>query len=277
MTFLSSAKNNLQDYAIMKTLRYITLLLLAFSATWSSAKSEWENWGAKNNQKIGFIVRAGYTVGGTTPLPLPSEMRAIREFSPKGGATVGVDGYKMLSKRWGVGLGLHFFYEGFHTAAEVKSYHMSLVKDQTSISGYFTGTDVTNTTMMGLTIPVLATYRLSPRWNINVGPYFSTYFTRTFDGEVYEDSEGRGYIRKDTPTGEKIIIDHTNPATYEFNDDMRRVSGGVELGVDWKAYKAFNVFAKVDWGLANIWKSDFDAITFSMYPVYATLGVAYRY
>jgi hypothetical protein len=38
-----------------------------------------------------------------------------------------------------------------------------------------------------------------------------------------------------------------------------------------------NVFGLLDWGLTNIWRSDFEAISFKMYPIYATIGVAYRY
>ena len=52
---------------------------------------------------------------------------------------------------------------------------------------------------------------------------------------------------------------------------------GVELCFDWKAMKHMNVIGKVDWGLSNIWESDFEAVAFKMYPLYATFGVAYRY
>lgn len=259
-------------------LKYLFATVVLLCSAVSQAQDSWDKWGPTRGMKgAGVLVRAGYTFGGTTPLPLPNEIRAINEFSPKGGATIGVDIYKMFGKRWGASMGWHFFYEGFHTSADVKNYKMSLTMDGNTMSGYFTGTDVTNTDMWGMTIPILATLRMSPRWNFSFGPYFSTYFKRNFSGLGYDNDKGVGYLRVDDPTGEKIYMDRTNAATYDFTDNMRTWNAGIEFGFDWKACKHMNVFAKVDWGLTNIWEKDFDAVAFKMYPVFATFGLAYRY
>lgn len=242
------------------------------------AQDNWEKWGPTKGMKgAGVIVRAGYTIGGTTPLPLPKEVRSINTFSPKGGATIGVDVYKMFGKRWGASVGWHFFYEGFHTSADVKNYKMSLTMDGNTMGGYFTGTDVTNTDMWGMTMPILATLRMSPRWNVSFGPYLSTYFKRNFSGFGYDNEDGVGYLRVDDPTGEKIEMDRTNAATYDFTDNMLQWNAGLEFAFDWKACRHMNVFAKLDWGMTNIWESGFDAISFKMYPIYATFGLAYRF
>ena len=148
-------------------MKYILAAVALLSATTMQAQDSWEKWGPTRGMKgAGVLVRAGYTIGGTTPLPLPEEIRSINAFSPKGGATIGVDVYKMFCKRWGASMGWHFFYEGFHTSADVKNYKMSLTMDGNTMSGYFTGTDITNTDMWGMTIPILATFRISPRWNL---------------------------------------------------------------------------------------------------------------
>ena len=241
------------------------------------AQDAWKEWGPVSTENAGVIVRAGYTIGGTSPIPLPNEIRSINAFSPKGGGTVGLDAYKMFSKRWGVALGVRLFYEGFHTSADVKNYKMSLTQEGNTMSGYFTGRDITNTSMFGVTLPLLATFRISPRWNVSVGPYFSAYFKRTFEGEVYDNKEGIGYLRVDTPTGEKVNMDRSNPATYDFKEDMRNWNGGLEFTFDWKAMKHMNVFATLDWGMASVFDKSFEAVDFKMYPIYATLGVAYRY
>lgn len=253
--------------------------ILAVSAT-VSAEDSWQKWGPTNQKtNAGIIARAGYTIGGTSPMPLPNEIRSINEFGPKGGATVGIDVYKMLSKRWGFSAGWHFFYEGFHTSADVKNYKVSLTQEGNTMNGYFTGTNETETYMWGMTMPVMATFRLSPRWNVSFGPYISTYFKTSFTGRVYDNKDGVGYLRVDTPTGEKVNIDRTNPMSYPdtFSDSMREWNGGVELCFDWKACRHMNVFGKLDWGLTDIWESNFDAVSFSMYPIYGTLGLAYRY
>ena len=261
----------------MKKYIHFIAVLLFFAVVAQAQEDKWKKWGPKAPSQAGVIIRAGYTIGGTTPLPLPAEIRSINEFSPKGGATVGMDVYKMYSRRWGIEAGWHFFYEGFHTGADVKNYKMSLTMEGNTMSGYFTGTDITNTSMWGMTIPVMATFRVSPRWNITAGPYFSTYFSHKFRGKVYDNKDGIGYLRVDYPTGEKVNIDRNNPATYNFNGDMRWWNCGLEMVFDWKATTRFNVFGSLDWGLSNIWEHGFEAVDFKMYPIYATIGIAYRY
>ena len=58
---------------------------------------------------------------------------------------------------------------------------------------------------------------------------------------------------------------------------MLPVSLGLEVCFDWKAIKHMNVFGLIDWGLTNIWSRNFEAISFKMFPIYGTLGLAYRY
>lgn len=256
---------------------FIIISLSFFIFNSIQAQDSWEKWGPTSKEGAGVILRAGYTIGGTSPIPLPNEIRRIVEFAPKGGATVGMDVYKMFSKRWGIATGAHFFYEGFHTAADVKNYHMELTQEGNTMAGYFTGRDVTNTDMWGVTLPLLATVRVSPRWNISAGPYFSSYFKRSFKGEVYDNKEGIGYLRVDTPTGEKVNMDRSNPATYDFKEDMRNWNFGLEFTFDWKAMQHMNVYASLDWGMSSVFERDWPTIEFPMFPIYATIGVAYRY
>lgn len=262
------------------TTRHILAALAAATALTTNAATpdKWEQWGpAHHNGTIDYTLRLGYTIGGTMPLPLPAEIRSIGAFSPKGGATVAFDLTRMLSRRWGLNAGLHLFQQGFHTAADVKGYKMSLTMDGNTMAGYFTGTDVTNMTSWGMTIPVQAAFRLSPRWNVALGPYFTTYFKSDFSGEVYDNADGVGYLRVDTPTGERVTIDRETPATYDFGDHMRPWGAGVELTFDWRASQHWGVFGLVDWGLANGVEPSFDAVAFPMYPIYGTIGATYRF
>lgn len=262
------------------TLLYIAAALLLFNASArAQQENKWEKWGPTPGLKEGgFIARLGYVLGGTTPLPLPAEIRSINKFSPKGGISIGIDGYRMFSKRWGISLGAHFFWEGFYTSADVKNYYVWYEKEadgeRETKKGYFTGTNATSTEMWGVTFPLLATFRISPRWNVSAGPYLSCYFSQTFTGEVYENDKGVGYLREDSPIGVNIPV---NDEHYDFSDDMLPMSFGLEFCFDWKATRHLNVFGKLDWGLSDIWRKDFEAITFRMYPIYATFGVAYRY
>lgn len=261
----------------------LILLLLLAPCTMLHAEEgadSWQEWGPTTGLKGGgFIVRGGYVLGGTVPIPLPVEVRKVNSYSPRGGISLGIDGYRMFSKRWGVSVGAHFFWEGFHTSADVKNYYVWLKQENELTKGYFTGTNITETQMWGVTVPVCATLRMSPRWNVSFGPFLTYYFKQTFEGEVYDNEEGLGYLREDTPTGTKIFITRENPTPYpdDFADNMLPLNLGMEFCFDWKAMRHMNVFGKLDWGLTNIWRRNFEAISFKMYPIYATVGVAYRY
>lgn len=249
------------------------IALMAASTTSAQNEDKYAEWGPTcGASQTGVIVRAGYVIGGTTPLPLPAEIRKINEFHPFGGATVGADVYHMFSRHWGLQLGVHFFYEGFHTGANVKNYRMGITKDGNYLEGNFTGTDITDTKMFGATIPLTATYRISPRWNVSAGPFVSFLFSKSFEGKVYD-----GYLREGDPTGQKVEMTRDNPATYDFRDDMRSAYWGVQLLFDWKAMRRMNVFAGVDWGCSSVFPGDFETVEFKMFPIYAKIGVAYRY
>ena len=149
---------------------------------------------------------------------------------------------------------------------------MSIVMGEDVVSGQFTGTDITETRTSGFTIPLMATCRVGARWTFNLGPYFSYWIYRDFDGHVFD-----GYLRESSPTGQKITIASENPAYYDFSDDMRRCSWGMEFCADFRLREHLNVFGLLDWGLSDVFQDDFQTVTFPMYPIYATLGLAYYY
>ena len=75
----------------MNKMRYILAMVVLLSATVMQGQDSWEKWGpTKGMNGAGVVVRAGYTLGGTSPIPLPKEVRSINTFAPKGGATIGV-------------------------------------------------------------------------------------------------------------------------------------------------------------------------------------------
>ena len=227
---------------------------------------------AAQDRNVAFTLRAGYVIGGTTPVPLPREIRSVNAFHPLGGVTVGADVRYPLSDRWAVQAGGHFFYEGFHTTAEVKSYRMAITQGQNYLEGNFTGTDETDTWMLGCTIPVTATFSLSDHWRLSAGPFVSFLFTGRFEGLVYD-----GYLREGDPTGQKVEMTRENPATYDFRSDMRHAYWGLQFLADWQASRHWGAFAGVDWGLSSIFPASFKTVEFKMFPIYAKMGIAYHF
>lgn len=221
----------------------------------------------------GWHVRigAGVSVGGTSPLPLPVEIREIKSYNPT--MCVMIEGavHRKFTKHWGTMVGIRFENKGMKTDARVKNYHMEALNDDGSgkVNGSWTGsvkTDVNNTY---LTFPLLATYAFNDRWQIQAGPYFSYLINGDFSGKAYD-----GYIRDGDPTGQFAEV---SSATYDFSDNLRRFAWGVQLGGEFKAFKHLSVSANLTWGLNGIFPSDFESVTFALYPIYGTLGFNYLF
>lgn len=215
-------------------------------------------------------VGAGINIGGTSPLPLPREIRAIEGYRPH--LNIALEGMAMKSfnhSPWGLAVGLRFEQKGMETKARVKNYHMEAVNEDGSgrINGAWTGHVKTKVDNTYFTVPILATYRLSDRWSLAAGPYFSLRTSGEFSGEAYD-----GYIRDIDPRGEKAEVSR---ATYDFTTDLRKFAWGVQVGGEFRAYKHLAVTANLQWGLNGIFPADYESVTFTLYPIYATVGFAY--
>lgn len=217
-------------------------------------------------------LSAGFNIGGTAPMPLPAEIRSIEGYNPR--MNIALEGLVQKTfegSRWGVQTGLRLEQKGMKTDARVKNYHMEAVNADGSgrINGAWTGGVKTEVSANYITFPLLATYELSPRWQLQAGPFFAYRTHGDFTGEAYD-----GYIRDYNPTGEKAEVES---AAYDFSSSLRRFHWGVQLGGEFKAYKHLAVTANLQWGLNGIFPADFESVTFELYPIYATLGFSYLF
>ena len=208
-------------------------------------------------------ARAGYSIGGTTPIPLPETIRSIDSYSLTPSFMVGLDAMLPLTQQWGIMTGLRLENKGMKATVTTKAYFMEVVKGDQKMSGLFTGRVEQEVKQWMLTVPVQATFTLSHRVMLKGGPYVSFLLSKGFSGIASD-----GYLRKDSPTGPKILMGNREGewATYDFDNDMRGVQFGVGIGVDWR----------VNWGLTGIFPSDFKTVEQTLYPVYGTIGVFYR-
>lgn len=218
---------------------------------------------------LDYKVRAGFNIGGTSPLPLPREIRGINSYQP--GVNISIEGdvcKRFERSKWGLAIGLRFESKGMKTDARVKNYHMEMTADDGGyMSGAWTGNVKTKARNSYLSVPVLAACQVSDRWNVRFGPYVSYVIDRDFSGSAYD-----GYLRNGDPTGDKAYV---TTATYDFSDDLRRFQWGVQAGAEWRAYKHLSLYADLEWGLNSIFPKDFESVTFDMYPIYANVGFAY--
>ena len=218
-------------------------------------------------------ARAGYNIGGTTPIPLPETIRSIESYSLTPSFMAGFDAMLPLTKQWGIMTGLRFENKGMKATVTTKAYFMEVVKGDQKMAGLFTGYVEQEVRQWMLTVPIQATFMLSRKVMLKGGPYVSFLLSKEFSGIASD-----GYLRKDSPTGPKILMGNREGewATYDFDDDMRSVQFGIGIGADWQVYKCLGVSADLNWGLTGIFPGDFKTVEQTLYPVYGTIGIFYR-
>lgn len=249
--------------------------IMAVCSLSASAQSETTPgilWSASHH--VEYSVSAGINLGGASPLPLPAEIRKIDSYSPNMNLSVSGSATKWLGprKQWGVMLSASLGTRGMETGATVKSYSMEIIDGGGSLSGYWTGKVKTKYSSTILTIPVTAVYKLNRRVKFNFGPYVGFHIKGDFHGSVFD-----GYLRKDTPVGDKVEFTDGNEATYDFSDELRTFQWGWQGGVTWAAFKHLTVHGTLNWGMNDIFKSSFRTITFNMYPIYLNAGFGYAF
>lgn len=220
-----------------------------------------------------YQARLGYNIGGTAPVGMPAEIRSLEKFKPKANLLLGLDAYKPLSGKWGIMAGFHYENKGMETDARVKNYHMEMRYGDQVIAGMFTGNVVTKVEEWMLTMPLQATYDVSPRVRVKAGPYFSYVMSNDFSGYAYD-----GYLREGNPTGQKIELGHDEGerGDYDFTDHLRHWQFGVDVGADWYFSKRVGVYADLTWGLSAVFEKDFKTIEQKLYPIFGSVGVVYK-
>jgi hypothetical protein len=221
---------------------------------------------------VEYSLRAGYEIGGTSPMPLPAEIRKIESFKPKMHFYIEGNVNKTFkrNRNWGLLLGIRLEQKGMETQAQVKNYNMRMDGgDGTMVEGAFTGHVITKVNNSYLSIPLLVTCKVTDRWKLRLGPYYSHLLGKDFSGKAMD-----GYLREGDPTGDYVAV---STADYDFSNDLRKWNIGVQFGADWKVLKHLAVALDLQWGLNDIFKKDFEVIKFDMYPIYGTIGIAYLF
>lgn len=219
-----------------------------------------------------FKAFAGYNFGGTTPLPLPAEIREIDSWSPGFAGTLAIHATRWLTPEWGITSGLAIDLKGMAIKAEVKYMMTNLVigeGDDTGLfSGMFTGKNKTKVRNGYLVLPLLAAWRPMEKWTFRLGGYFASQQDAKFEGTASD-----GYIRNGGPAGDRINVES---ATFDFSENVRKHDVGLMASADWFFTNKMAVTGQLSWGLIPIFPSDFNGIPYKMYNVYFMTGIAYK-
>lgn len=255
----------------------ISLIVIACIALSPTVKAEEQTpfgliWSEMHN--LEYEINAGINIGGSSPMPIPGEIRSIESYRPGLNLSIGATITKFFGAqaKWGVAIAPRFEVKGMETKAEVKNYGMSIIQDGAKVSGYWTGMVNTQYRQSLFTLPVLGVLKVSNRCRVSFGPYFSVALAKDFSGYVYD-----GYLRETDPTGDKITFESDNRASYDFSENLRLVHWGLEAGFSWRAFKHLTVQTHLDWGLSDIFHSSFKTIQFGLYPIYLNVGFGYAF
>lgn len=244
----------------------LTAVLLAAAGCMPAARAQ------QKLKKWEYNVFAGYNLGGTTPIPLPAEIRKVKSWSPGFTPTLAFQATRWINTEWGLTSGIAIDIKGMIIRADVKYMYTYLQVgegDQTGpFEGSFSGQNKTSVKNGYLTVPLLASYRPFERWTFHAGGYIAFLQDKKFEGDASD-----GYIRVGGPTGDYINIEQ---ATFDFSGEERNVDAGLIAAADWRFNQRMAVKGQLSWGLVPIFPSDFHGIPYKMYNVYFMLGVAYR-
>lgn len=263
----------------MKSLYIILFVLLTFTGYSYGQESDTLSPNATKkanflNTNMDYQVRAYFSIGGSSPLGFPKEIRSIEHYNPKLQLGLQVNATKWLhdEQNWGIRVGIAVDGKGMGTKAEVKNYYTEIIQDNSKVRGYYTGlvqTDVRNTYV---TIPVSAVYNLSSQWNLYGGLYFSLLIDQEFDGYVSE-----GYLRQGDPTGQKITFEDGSRAPFDFSSEVQKFQWGAQIGAEWNLNEHFKLFPELTYGINGLLDNDFKALSFSLHNIYLNLGFGYQF
>ena len=190
-----------------KSILCLTLGLLSLTMPLHAQKSEGESILRAALKGWHVKLRAGFLLGGTTPLPLPQEIRSIDSYNPTMNIAIEGGAQKMFEPtKWGMALGVRLETKGMKTDATVKNYHMEMTADDGGyMVGAWTGHVKTNVRATYLTFPILAVYKVAPRWELRGGPYLSWMYDGNFSGEAEKDFFGRSLAPFEAVTRKAVV------------------------------------------------------------------------
>jgi hypothetical protein len=251
----------MQKIKIQQLMLFIALLCTTFA----EAQDSFPNWELK--------MYAGYNLGGTSPIPLPAEIRKINSWSPGLAGTLGFQATRRLTPEWGITTGLAIDIKGMSIEADVKYMNTSIVigeGEHTGVfAGMFTGKNKTTVRNGYLLIPLLGTYfpQVHTDWRFRLGGYFAWQRDANVEGKAYD-----GYIRNGGPAGDRINVDMS---TFDFSGNVHSCDAGLMASTDWSFTRRLALTGQLTWGLVPLFPSDFNGIPYKMYNIYFMGGIAY--
>ncbi len=259
---------------LSKRLAYVSMLMCFWTPTLAQDGIGYPTLYNFSKQNIDYRIQAHFSIGGSSPLGLPREIRQVKSYNPTLQIGLGVSAtiWPKKESKLGLRLGIGVEGKGMRTTTRVKNYLTGIIKDQSEVKGYFTGEVETYINNTYLTMPIFGVYRLKSNLDLFAGAYASAAISTKFNGYV-----SNGYLRQNTPVGTKISFENENRANYDFSEEVRTFQWGLQFGSEWFLKKNFAVFSDLTYGLNSIMQKDFKSISFDLHNIYINIGFGYRF
>lgn len=253
--------------------KYLLLIALAMNFMGFSQ----EKTGKKThffNQNMDYQVRTHFSIGGSSPFLMPREIRKIITYNPTLvlGLEANATKWFSSSKRWGVRIGASVETKGMKTRALVRNYYTEVAQNEEKIKGYFTGEVLTDAKNAYFTAPFSLLYKKSERLS-----FFSTIFLSGLMDGGFKGQVSNGYLRQNTPVGEKILFEEEGSAQYDFSEEVRKFQWGASLGSEYFLTKHFLIFGEMTFGISPLLNNNFEAISFPLHNIYLKMGFGHRF
>lgn len=262
--------NNTIQQRVKSILFFAALLISCTTSAQDNFKNNFID--KLKNKGVELELKAGINIGGAAPIPIPRSIRIIDYYSPHLNATLEGSATKWLDNKhkWGISTGIKIEEKSMSTAATTKGYKTNIINSGTRINGYWTGKVQTDYRATMITIPITVNYSINKLWKISMGLFTSVRLEGKFNGYVSE-----GYLRENSPIGEKLSFNSEQKAAYDFGKELRRFNWGIQIGSSLKVYKRLSLNTDFNWGVNNIFKDKFKTINFKMYNIFMNIGFGY--
>ncbi|MBR4803716.1 MAG: PorT family protein [Bacteroidales bacterium] len=212
-------------------------------------------------------VKLGLGLGASSPIPIPnriSEMSWTPYLSYLGEYNLRYS----IGENTGIKAGLQIRHQGMTAEAKVYQMFTQAEIEDAEVSGYFSGYNETNINATYLSLPILFSYKLNKDWSLDAGVFLALKIQGYFGGAVKN-----GYIRIDTPTGDKAEVGYE---TFEFSQQLNPFNYGIELSTERTISQHWACWFDLTWALNSTFKDTFRGLEYKMYNIYGFLGIAYK-
>ncbi|GHV15034.1 hypothetical protein AGMMS49938_12300 [Fibrobacterales bacterium] len=215
----------------------------------------------KSPEKWDFSANIGLNIGGTMPFPLPSTIIKIKNYNPLFPALSSK--FEMLHKPNGISVGAQLERKGMETTAKVKEYQINFG----NFKGKFNGQVDTKMSAIYLGVPIKKHFAVSDYFSLNAGAFVTWMLSGEFTGAVRDGKLNDGF---------------SNPLIareeYDFSNQMNKLDWGATAGIKSAPFfERFIVSFDFTYGIASVFETGFDGISYDMQNIYANLSVGYLF